>query len=133
MAGSKKKKVGGVKARARVSARAPTDIEHVAPPKKKVGGVKTIKHHYCLRGCEGEWRHGMWCHFNWCSELRLTWKAHGQTIKDWMCFYGCPSEEMPSGFTHHAECEFWEQHPSLTPFDTDKEEQRILQQSLWGE
>lgn len=124
---ARKKKVGGVKTRSKVKARAPA----ARPKKKKVGGVTfqiteaaSSKHRYCAVGCEGEWREGMWCHDNNCSELRMTWKTHGQTLADWTCYYGCPGQEMPSGWTHHAECLFWHLRPQLTPFHTAGEERK---------
>lgn len=64
----------------------------------------------------------MWCHDNTCAEVRMIWKAHGQRREDWTCFYGCPGEELPSGWTHHRDCVFWSQHPELTPFHTQQEE-----------
>jgi len=132
VAGSKKK-VGGIKARGKASPRVP--VRPVATSKeRKVDGVTAAareaassKHRWCARDCEGEFREGMWCHLNWCSELRMIWKAHGQTLADWMCFYGCPGQGMPSGWTHHAECEFWDRHPELTPFHTKQEEKQCLQ------
>ena len=128
MAGSRKK-VGGVKARSKVKGRAAP----AARPKKKVGGVSvkiteaaSSKHRYCPVGCQGDWRSGMWCHDNDCPEVRMIWKAHGQQQVDWVCSYGCPGEEMPSGWTHHWECAFWEAHPELTPFYTHKEEREVV-------
>jgi hypothetical protein len=56
----------------------------------------------------------------------MIWKAHGQRRTDWVCSYGCPGEEMPSGWTHHWECAFWAAHPELTPFHSYKEEQEEL-------
>lgn len=56
----------------------------------------------------------------------MIWKAHGQQQVDWVCSYGCPGEEMPSGWTHHWECAFWEAHPELTPFYTHKEEREVV-------
>jgi hypothetical protein len=125
-----KKKVGGIKARPSSKGRAPVPaVRSVA--KKKVGGVAfqvteaaSSKHRYCAVGCEGEWREGMWCHDNGCSELRMIWEAHGQTLADWTCFHGCPGQELPSGWTHHPECLFWSLRPELTPFHTAGEERK---------
>lgn len=136
MAGSRKK-IGGVKVRPSSKGRTPA-ARPVA--KKKVGGV-TVQvteaasslHRYCAAGCQGDWREGMWCHDNDCPEVRMTWKAHGQTLADWTCSYGCPGQEMPSGWTHHAECLFWHLRPQLTPFHTVAEERKEKVQDTTAE
>lgn len=128
MAGSRKK-VGGIKARPKIKGRASPVVARPVAKEKKVGGVAfqvteaaSSKHRYCAVGCQGEWREGMWCHDNDCSELRMIWKGHGQRLADWVCFHGCPGQEMPSGWTHHMECLFWYLRPELTPFHTVQEE-----------
>lgn len=141
MAGSKKKKVGGIKARPKGTGRAAARVTTATTPrkKKKVGGVSVVvteaastKHRYCTAGCQGSWQQGMWCHDDGCSELRMIWKAHGATRSSWQCFYECPGQEMPSGWTHHPDCAFWYFHPSLTPFHTEREVQACFPTSLFS-
>ena len=56
----------------------------------------------------------------------MLWKAHGHSLDDWACPHGCPGTEMPSGYTHHWQCVFWEAN-ELTPFSSVPEERAQIQ------
>lgn len=118
------KKVGGL--RSSVRSQGPGAPRPVPPTTaaKTVGGLKpsTVKLVGTRLGhkqtcCAGEYRDIMWIHSPGCDETVALWKAHGKTAKDWSCRFGCTPTETPSAFVHHYQCEFWNAHPALTPFD----------------
>jgi hypothetical protein len=111
-----------------------------APPRPKVkrkagvGGVNkdnvprpvSSGHRWCVAGCQGRHVDHMWIHDTGCPEIRMLWKAHDYTAADWACPHGCPANEMPSGYTHHWQCRFWEAN-DLTPFSSSADDrQKIL-------
>ena len=99
---------GKVKARAGVGGVVKANV-----PRPVSSGVR-----WCVAGCQGRHVEDMWIHDVQCPEIRMLWKAHGYTAADWACPHGCPANEMPSGYTHHWQCKFWEAN-DLTPFSSD--------------
>lgn len=75
------------------------------------GNVQT-----CPRNCGGEYIEGTWVHSKTCPWSSVLWKSHGKTAADWNCPYGCPVQELPSGWTHQPFCAFWDR-TGRTPFD----------------
>ena len=134
---TRKAGVGRVKAtpkevRAAAELQAPLGKRKVTR-KAGVGGVNKANvpapvsslHRWCIAGCQGRHVEHMWIHDTGCPEIRMLWKAHGYTAADWTCPHGCPGTEMPSGYTHHWQCEFWEAN-DLTPFSSDQEERKEI-------
>ena len=92
---------------AAVAAPKPTrTFGELAPEARQVG--HSVMHPDCYAKCKGEIVAGpMWIHSPGCPYTVVLWKPHGKTEKDWLCPYGCPPQEIPSGWTHAHTCPFW--------------------------
>lgn len=64
-------------------------------------------HPSCYARCKGEVIAGMWIHTRGCPYTVVLWRAHGFTLTDWECVYGCQATALSSGWTHDYRCPFW--------------------------
>lgn len=113
---------GGASVQTGVNSPTPVTARPKARVKKPGGKVlvditaaASVGHRWCALECQGQHVQGMWIHDAGCPEIRMIWKKHGATKSDWACAFGCPGQEMPSGFTHHWDCQFWVAQ-ELAPF-----------------